>query len=51
MNDLPNVKYDAIVLAVAYKESVNLDFGSLKKEISVIYDVKGILGNKADKRL
>jgi UDP-N-acetyl-D-galactosamine dehydrogenase len=40
---LPNKKFDAIVLAVAHHQFKNLDFDSLKKENSVIYDVKNFL--------
>ncbi|WP_420552510.1 nucleotide sugar dehydrogenase [Tenacibaculum aiptasiae] len=40
---LPNKKFDAIVLTVAHKEFLNLDLDSLKKKESVVYDVKGSL--------
>ena len=40
---LPNQKFDAVVLGVAHKEFLNLDFGSLQNTTSVLYDVKGIL--------
>src|SRR5690606_12158746 len=43
--------YDAIVLGVAHKEFLSLDLDSLKKEKAVVYDVKGILGGKADSKL
>lgn len=36
-------KYDAVILGVAHKEFLSLDIRSLLKEISVVYDVKGIL--------
>lgn len=49
-NVLPSLKFDAIVLGVAHKEFLNLDFVSISKESSLIYDVKGILSN-ADERL
>lgn len=42
-NELPQTKFDAVVLGVAHKEFLDLDLESLKKEISVVYDVKGIL--------
>lgn len=42
---LPNEKFDAIVLAVAHNEFKNLDFFSLKSEVSVVYDVKNVLGD------
>ena len=35
--------YDAVILAVAHKEFLDLDVKSLVKEGGVIYDVKGIL--------
>ena len=50
-NSIPKEKYDAIVLAVAHNEFLQLDLQSLLKENGVIYDVKGILKNTADKRL
>jgi UDP-N-acetyl-D-glucosamine/UDP-N-acetyl-D-galactosamine dehydrogenase len=46
--NLPNKKFDAIVLGVAHQEFLDLDFERLKTENSVIYDVKGILKEKAD---
>lgn len=42
-NDVPAHKYDAIVLAVAHDEFRILDITSLRKDNSVVYDVKGIL--------
>jgi UDP-N-acetyl-D-galactosamine dehydrogenase len=44
-------KFDTIVLGVAHKEFVSLDLDALQKENSVLYDVKGILGNKVDGKL
>ncbi|AZJ35022.1 nucleotide sugar dehydrogenase [Tenacibaculum singaporense] len=41
--EVPNEKYDAIVLTVAHEEYKELDIVSLKKEESVVYDVKGII--------
>lgn len=38
-------KFDAIVLTVAHDEFLELDLTFYKKELSVIYDVKGILEN------
>lgn len=49
--DLPKDKYDAIVLTVAHKEFLNLDLKSMLKPEGVLYDVKGILKDKADQRL
>ncbi|WP_010228334.1 nucleotide sugar dehydrogenase [Gillisia marina] len=48
---LPNKKFDSIVLAVAHKEFLNEDLEILKAENAVVYDVKGVLGSKCDKKL
>ncbi|APG60431.1 nucleotide sugar dehydrogenase [Christiangramia salexigens] len=48
---LPTDKFDSIVLAVAHSEFLSEDLGELKMENSVIYDVKGVLGLKCDKKL
>lgn len=42
---LPSAKFDAVVLGVAHKEFLDLDIKALKKENSIVYDVKGILKN------
>ena len=42
-NDLPEGKFDAVILAVAHKEFLELDVRGLVKEGGVVYDVKGIL--------
>lgn len=42
-NELPNEKFDAIVLAVAHKEFLQLNICDMIKENGVIYDVKGLL--------
>lgn len=44
-------KYDAIVLGVAHNEFLKLDLTTLKKEKSIVYDVKGILGSNVDGKL
>jgi UDP-N-acetyl-D-glucosamine/UDP-N-acetyl-D-galactosamine dehydrogenase len=49
--EIPNEKYDAIVLGVAHKEFLTMDFAALRKENSLLFDVKGILGAKADAKL
>ncbi|WP_334058700.1 nucleotide sugar dehydrogenase [Polaribacter sp. P097] len=43
VNQLPNKKYDGIVLAVAHDEFLSINLKEIKKELSVVYDVKGIL--------
>ena len=35
--------YDAVILAVAHKEFMDLDVRSLVRENGVVYDVKGVL--------
>lgn len=40
---LSSTKFDAIVLGVAHKEFLELEINRLRKENSIIYDVKGIL--------
>src|SRR5690554_1799922 len=49
-NELPENKFDGIVLGVAHKEFLDLDLSGLKKDVTIIYDVKGVL-NDADGRL
>ena len=49
--ELPSNKFEAVVLAVAHDEFLKLDFNQFKNGNTVIYDVKGILGDKSDKKL
>ena len=42
-NEKPNEQYDAVILAVAHKEFLDMDVKAFAKESGVIYDVKGIL--------
>ena len=49
--DLPNETFDAIVLGVAHKEFLKLDFEKLKNKNAVIYDVKGVLKINVDGKL
>lgn len=52
VNHLPNKKFNAIVLAVAHKEFLTIDYKALQKEKSVVYDVKNFLDPKiVDKTL
>ncbi|PQJ72070.1 nucleotide sugar dehydrogenase [Polaribacter butkevichii] len=49
---LPKKKFDAVILVVAHKEFLSLDFTDLKKEKSIVYDVKNFLDSKhVDKSL
>ena len=50
-NILPTEKFDAVVLGVAHSEFLELDLAQLQNFKSVIYDVKGVLGDKVDGRL
>jgi len=43
LTSLPDKKYDAIILAVSHKTFQSLPLDNLKKEISVVYDVKAVL--------
>jgi len=49
--DLPNTTFDTVVLGVAHNEFAALNYNNLMNENSVLYDVKGILGSKADGKL
>jgi UDP-N-acetyl-D-galactosamine dehydrogenase len=49
--NLPTQKFDAVVLAVAHKEFLKMELEGFKKEDAVVYDVKGILNDKADAKL
>lgn len=51
VSELPDAKYDAVVLAVAHDEFLGLDIDSLKSEHGIVYDVKGILGDRSDAKL
>lgn len=51
-SDIDNKKYDAIVLTVGHEEFLNIDLTALKKDNSVIYDVKAFLNkDEIDSRL
>ncbi|WP_185218493.1 nucleotide sugar dehydrogenase [Sphingobacterium mizutaii] len=49
--ELPNNQYDAVILGVAHNEFLEIDLNLIKKDISVVYDVKGVISNKSDNRL
>lgn len=50
VNEIPDEKFDAIILIVAHNEFMNLDLRKYLKDGGVIYDVKGIL-EECDSRL
>lgn len=41
--EFPTTKFDGVVLGVAHKEFLTMDLESVRKETSVLYDVKRIL--------
>jgi UDP-N-acetyl-D-galactosamine dehydrogenase len=43
--DIPNKKYDTIILAVAHQNFLDIDVRSYLKENGVMYDVKGIMNS------
>jgi len=52
LNNLPNKKYEAIILTVAHNEFRELDIDEIRTSISVLYDVKGFFEKKTvDARL
>ncbi len=51
LTKLPSGKFDALILGVAHKEFMDIDLSLLKKENSILYDVKGILGPHVDGKL
>jgi UDP-N-acetyl-D-galactosamine dehydrogenase len=51
LTELPSAKFDALVLGVAHNEFLNIDLDTLKKDCAIVYDVKGIISEKADNRL
>ncbi|MFV8374668.1 nucleotide sugar dehydrogenase [Flavobacterium sp. LB1P71] len=48
---VPNQKFDAVVLGVAHHQFLGIDISKLQNDISLLYDVKGILGDAVDGRL
>jgi UDP-N-acetyl-D-galactosamine dehydrogenase len=52
VNELPDEKYDVVVLTVAHNEYRNLDLNGIRKDVSVLYDVKAFFDkNQVDARL
>jgi len=51
VNAIPQEKFDTIILGVAHKEFLGMDLQKLKKEKSILYDVKGVLGTEVDGNL
>lgn len=51
LTTLPSLQFDAVVLGVAHNEFLALDYDELKKDVAIVYDVKGIISEKSDNRL
>ncbi|WP_282018059.1 nucleotide sugar dehydrogenase [Salegentibacter mishustinae] len=49
INQLPEQKFDAVVLTVAHKEFLEMELDVFKNESAVVYDVKGVLGKASAK--
>ncbi|WP_310377823.1 nucleotide sugar dehydrogenase [Flavobacterium sp.] len=49
--ELPNQKFDAVVLGVAHTPFLALDLSQLQKANCIVYDVKGVLTENVDGRL
>lgn len=49
--ELPTKKFDAIVLGVSHDLFLNIDMKLLRKDRSIVYDVKGILKGLSDAKL
>ncbi|WP_317193243.1 nucleotide sugar dehydrogenase [Chryseobacterium endalhagicum] len=50
VNEIPDEKFDAIILTVAHKEFMGINLNNYLKEDGIIYDVKGVL-EECDSRL
>ncbi len=51
VRELPAEIYDAVVLTVAHKEYLTLDFSTLLKPSGILYDVKGVIKGEVHGRL
>jgi UDP-N-acetyl-D-galactosamine dehydrogenase len=49
--ELPSQRFDSVVLGVSHKEFLKLDLEELRKDVSVLYDVKGVLEGNVDGKL
>jgi len=48
---LPVEKFDAVVLGVAHKAFLEMNLSSLQNGNSILYDVKGVIGDEVDGKL
>ena len=44
-SEIPTEKFDAVILGVAHKEFLTMDLELVRNEVSILYDVKGVLKN------
>ncbi|NMH29526.1 nucleotide sugar dehydrogenase [Flavobacterium silvaticum] len=51
VEELPQDTFDTVILGVAHKEFLGLDLAKVRKETSVLYDVKGVLTEEVDGHL
>lgn len=51
LNQMPKTIFDAVVLGVAHAEFIEMNIDSLRKECSILYDVKGVLVDGVDGKL
>lgn len=51
ITQIPEKKFDAVVLGVAHNEFKEMNLNTLRKEKCVLYDVKGVLGKDVDGKL
>lgn len=51
ISELPDTQFDAVVLGVAHKQFLEIDFTTIQKTNSVLYDVKGFLKCDIDGQL
>jgi UDP-N-acetyl-D-galactosamine dehydrogenase len=50
-NLIPKRQFDAVILGVAHHQFLDLDLSTLQNTTSLLYDVKGVLGDAVDGRL
>jgi len=50
-NTPPAEKFDGIILGVAHSAFIEMELDAVRKPVSIIYDVKGVLGHRAHGRL
>lgn len=51
VRELPDDKFEGVIVGVAHKEFMEVDYKAIRQDLSVLYDVKGFLGSEADARL